>query len=127
MKEELVKLGERIRVHRRRKKWTQTELANEIGYSMNGVAKIERGESDPKYSALVKMATALGTNVESLVGDRVAYTAELSGISNEGMLRIALDVLQSTKALTDHIDETNAEIIRRGIEHLVVEQETKSD
>ena len=67
MREELVRLGERIRRQRRRKGWTQTELGQRIGYSLNGIAKIEQGNSDPKYTSLVKIADALGVDMLALI------------------------------------------------------------
>lgn len=38
-----------------------------MGYSMNGIAKIERGESDPKFSVLSKAAEVLGMSLSELV------------------------------------------------------------
>ena len=68
IKEVLLKVGDRIREGRRKKDLTQTELGIEIGYSMNGIAKIERGESDPKLSSLLKIASALNLDIDYLVG-----------------------------------------------------------
>lgn len=85
MREALVQLGERIRVHRRRKKWTQTELAKEIGYSMNGIAKIERGESDPKFSALTKIADALEVELVELLAGNKEYIFSVSSTNPDEM------------------------------------------
>ena len=70
-KEELMQIGERIRAYRRRRKLNQTELGKLIGYSMNGIAKIEQGNSDPKFSSLLKIADALGVSIKSLVTNEV--------------------------------------------------------
>ena len=101
---ELMRVGERIRAYRRRKKLNQTELGKLIGYSMNGIAKIEQGNSDPKFSSLLKIAKALDTNIENLVGD----------MANEGAFQAALEIRDEIRALSDRIDLTNIEIIRRG-------------
>ena len=66
-KETLTAIGERIRNGRRGKKLSQTELGQLVGYSMNGIAKIERGESDPKFSVLNKVAEVLGMSLSELV------------------------------------------------------------
>ncbi len=72
----LISLGERIRNKRRRSGLTQTELAARIGYSSNGLAKIERGESDPKFSALVRISTALGITIRWLVAPQTDSEAQ---------------------------------------------------
>ena len=66
-KEFLAVIGERIRAARRNKNLTQTELGQLVGYSMNGIAKIERGESDPKFSVLNKVAEVLGMSLSEMV------------------------------------------------------------
>ena len=73
-KEAIMKLGERIRMLRRQQGLSQTELGKAIGYSLNGLAKIERGESDPKFSALVKIASALDVHTTSLFSDQPGIT-----------------------------------------------------
>ena len=67
-KEALAMIGERIRNARRRAKLTQTELGRLVGYSINGIAKIERGESDPKFSTVLKIAEVLEVPIVALVG-----------------------------------------------------------
>lgn len=127
IKEELMLVGERIRVFRRRRKLTQTELGKQIGYSMNGIAKIEQGNSDPKFSSLLKIAGALGVDVENLVGDRLtsARESDLSQLTDQGLLEFGVGVLAGIRELSQHIDASNAEIIRRGIERPVVEDQAK--
>ena len=68
VKDMMTKIGDRMRAARREKGFSQTELGREIGYSMNGLAKIERGESDPALSAIMKIADALGVKLEYLLG-----------------------------------------------------------
>lgn len=66
-KEMLIMIGERIMVTRKRAKLSQTELGRLVGYSINGIAKIERGESDPKFSTVMKIAEALKVPLLTLV------------------------------------------------------------
>ena len=66
-RESLIVIGERVRNARRGKKLTQVQLGRLVGYSMNGIAKIERGESDPKFSVLNKLAEVLGTSLSEMV------------------------------------------------------------
>ena len=62
-----IRIGERIGIVRRRQKISQTELGRRVGYSLNGIAKIERGESDPKLSVLLRIAQALDTDCDFIL------------------------------------------------------------
>lgn len=68
IKEMMVKMGDRMREARRKKGFNQTELAREIGYSLQGLAKIERGESDPALSTIMKIADALDVDLDYMLG-----------------------------------------------------------
>lgn len=123
IQEELMQVGERIRVYRRRRKLTQSELGKQIGYSMNGIAKIEQGNSDPKFSSLFKIAGALGVSVENLVGDRLisAHQSDPAQLTDVGLVEMALGVLEEAKTIFNDTDAIHAEIIRRGLEQRVLE------
>ena len=69
-KERLGMIGERIRNARKRAKLSQTELGRRVGYSMNGIGKIERGESDPKFSVLLNIADVLDIQIEGIVREK---------------------------------------------------------
>ena len=83
-------IGERIRNERKRAKLSQTELGKLVGYSMNGIAKIERGESDPKFSVISKLADRLGVSIQALVrspaskGDEVVVDAFRDFLASHG-------------------------------------------
>ena len=62
-----VMVGERIRNARKRAKLNQREMALSVGLSPNGLAKIERGESDPKLTTLFRIANSLFIEVADLV------------------------------------------------------------
>ena len=67
VRERMKLIGERVRAARREAGLSQTELGKRVGYSLNGIAKIERGETDPKFSSLVKIADALNLSIVDLV------------------------------------------------------------
>ena len=81
LKQIMLEVGNRIREARKKKDLTQTELGMEIGYSMNGIAKIERGESDPKLSSLLKIAAALDLDIDYVVGsDKSEFIKALQSV-----------------------------------------------
>ena len=52
-------LGRRIRALRNAKGWTQEELGGESGISYKFIGEIERGQQNPSFETLVKIAAAL--------------------------------------------------------------------
>jgi UDP-N-acetylglucosamine 1-carboxyvinyltransferase len=59
-------VGERIRVARLHKGWTQVELAVKAGLSSNYVARLERGELGASLFVAMRIAEALGTTLDVL-------------------------------------------------------------
>lgn len=68
-----MKIHEKIRTLRKEKHWTQGEMAEKLGMSILGYAKVERGETDYQLgmenylSKIAKIADALGVDVENLI------------------------------------------------------------
>lgn len=67
--EALVQLGERIRDERRRRGYTQAELAESLNLSVAYVSLIERGGRNPPYTTVVDIARALGVPTAKMVPD----------------------------------------------------------
>jgi transcriptional regulator with XRE-family HTH domain len=63
-----MQIYEKLRVLRLCKGWSQDEMAEKIGYSLNGYAKIERGETELKVDKLEKIAEIVGINLQQLLG-----------------------------------------------------------
>lgn len=62
-------IGERIKLKREEKDWTQRDLASKMKYSNHStVGKIERGKVDIPQSRIVQFAEVLGTSVAYLMG-----------------------------------------------------------
>lgn len=58
---------ETIRELREQHHWTQEQMAEKLGITRNGYAKIERGESIPNLERLDKIADILGIKVIELL------------------------------------------------------------
>ena len=61
-----MQIHEKLRVMRLCKGWSQEEMAERLGYSANGYAKIERGETDIKVDRLGKIAEAIGVDLSTV-------------------------------------------------------------
>lgn len=61
-------LGQNIRLMRKAKNWTQTELACRIGLSCSFLGHIERGSRILSLETLVALADALDSSPDRLLG-----------------------------------------------------------
>lgn len=61
-----VLLGRRIRDIRKAKGWTQEELGSKADVSYKFVGEIERGQQNPSFDTLAKIADALGVELIDL-------------------------------------------------------------
>lgn len=69
-------LGDRIRIARTKLKMTQQQLADTIDMSANYLGKVERADRILSLETLIKIANALGTNVDYLLSDSVNVNKE---------------------------------------------------
>ncbi len=63
----LKNVAQNIRFLRESKKITREDLADQLGITVSGLGRIERGETDIPLSRLNQIAKALKTNVSSLI------------------------------------------------------------
>jgi transcriptional regulator with XRE-family HTH domain len=56
-------------VLRRRKGWTQRDLAREAGVTQTTIVRIEQGTHEPNISTIRKIAEALGVTPAELLDD----------------------------------------------------------
>lgn len=61
-------LGENLAFFRRKKKYTQKELAEKIGVTPSFISHIENGISSPSDETLIKISNELGISLDSLRG-----------------------------------------------------------
>lgn len=63
-----MQVHEKLKIMRLFKDLTQEEMAEKLGYSLNGYTKIERGETDVTIGKLEKIAEAIGIDLQKLLG-----------------------------------------------------------
>lgn len=71
-----MKSHEKIRKIREEKKWSQEELANKLGLSTNGYAKIERRETRLTLSRLFQLAEIFKLDIFELIQGDIQYMGE---------------------------------------------------
>lgn len=65
----LVKLGQRIRSHRRKKGWTQIDMAVNLDMNRGHISDIELGKREVGVITLQVIARGLSTTMETLLRD----------------------------------------------------------
>lgn len=82
-------IGNAIRFYRTQRGLSQQTLSSEVGISISYLSLLERGQRDPRFTTLVKIASAMGVPVFLLV-----YIAEkpdqLGAELNEKISYVAL-------------------------------------
>ncbi len=63
----VVKIGKNLRRLRERRLLTQAQLGKAAGVHRDQVSRIERGEVEPRFSTIHKLAEALGVDPAELV------------------------------------------------------------
>ena len=64
----LVNFGQRIKMLRENKRWTQKRLGKAIGTSQWGIYKYEKGAVEPGVYVAYKLAQELGCTADELLG-----------------------------------------------------------
>ena len=73
----MIDLYKNIKKYRLENGWTQTELANKVGYSDKSmISKIEKGEVDLSQSQIWKFADVFGISAPVLFGNEIANEAD---------------------------------------------------
>lgn len=70
-------VGEAIKAHRKRKEWTQKQLAEKASVCQGTVSMIERGDRTPSLKVLKKLAFTLGIPLSLLVDCRNSFLSDL--------------------------------------------------
>ena len=67
MKEDVLKLfGVRVRHLRKKKNWSQEELADRTGFHRTYIGMVERGERNVSLKNIAKFAEAFGLSIKEL-------------------------------------------------------------
>lgn len=62
-------LAKKVKALRKKKGWSQQQLAQEAGLSFNAITKIEQGKAKhPTLKTLIKLSDVFGVSIDKLVG-----------------------------------------------------------
>jgi len=100
-----MKVHEKIRFMRQSKNWSQDEMAEKLGMSVNGYAKIEQGKTDNHFSKLEQIADVFDMDVVELLTFGEKNVFFLIGDNSIGNSSISMSVIGSSKELAFEIQK----------------------
>jgi transcriptional regulator with XRE-family HTH domain len=106
-------IGARIRAARQCAGLSQPQLARKLGKGQPEISKWERGVNAPARDSMLKIARALGTTMDELMG------SDLIGSGNRGTTAASQEVADVSPAATDtetrvrELEEENARLQAR--------------
>ncbi len=121
-----MQIHDKLRIMRQCKDWTQEDLAEKLGWTVNTYAKIERGEADIKLDKLKKLAEVFGVDTQELVNTNektVFNYAENCSQNNQLQCHIILTEtqcaheLEKAQLLLQERDKENVQL-KKHIENL---------
>ena len=99
------KIGQRVKVARKKLGWKQDELAHRVEITTSHMSHIETGQTKVALSTIVKIANTLSVSVDELLCDSLEHAypvfnkqiAEAVADCNATELQAVLDVINTTK------------------------------
>lgn len=93
----MVNFGERLRLLRQSKKWTQQDLASRLGLTKSVISAYETSLRYPSYDILIRIAVIFKVSTDYLLGVEKEPALNTSGLSpeNEQLVQQLIDALRS--------------------------------
>ncbi|EKR62714.1 DNA-binding helix-turn-helix protein [Leptospira weilii str. 2006001853] len=63
-------LAKNLKIYRKKKNWSQTELAKNAGTTLTHINRLETGKSNPSIEIVQKIAAALEVSIDDLVSTK---------------------------------------------------------
>lgn len=113
----LKQIAENIKILRKSKNWSQTELAEKIGVHLTHISRIENGKYNPSVDDLVKLSEVFEISVDDI----------LNKISNK---KQTLEAVQNTPLyqkikLIEQLDEKDQTTILNVIDSIITKNKFK--
>lgn len=117
-------VGDKIKAYRKRRKWTQEDLAERLGVKGNTISSYENGKIEIPYSKLEKIAIIFEVKTNDLLPvdekqDNISeYMQEAKSKLNEDQLNLFEQLLKKSLTLTDSERENFFKNVRFMIQFL---------
>ncbi len=94
-----IKTGKFIAEERKAKKYTQRELADQLGISDKTISKWERGNGFPEVSLLLPLCNELGITVNELLSGERLQEVDYKKKAEENMVNLVKEAQESKKKI----------------------------
>ena len=101
-----MQLNEKISFFRNLKGFSQEEMAEKMGMSLNGYAKIERGETDVQVSRLERICTVLGVNLQDLFAfnEQMIFNSSFDNSNQTNYIEAAKGLINDLKTCQKEVE-----------------------
>lgn len=120
-KEELLKfVGNKIKDFRKKKKLSQTDLANLIGVTNSSVSEYERGHVNIDADMLFKIADVLNVKVDDFFPDRKMESSPIDLINEFKRINLDTEHLLKFKEMFDKTNSMSEEEKKKYLDDLML-------
>lgn len=105
------------------KGWSQEKLAEELGYSLNAYARIERGETDITLKKLENILEKMGTDLQQLLGLNEGNVFNLAENYNSTTNLAQYNILLTETQCAHELEKTRLLLQEREKENLFLKEE----
>lgn len=95
--------GQKITFNRKKKNWTQTDLANAVGTIRDLIGKYERDDIKPSIDVAAKIADALDCSLDYLVRDIVGIAGADETIIPEQFIPLLAEIGKLSQTDVIHV------------------------
>jgi len=95
--------GQKITLNRKKKNWTQSELAHAVGTIRDLIGKYERDDIKPSIDVAAKIADALDCSLDYLVRDAVEIDVVSEKSISEEFIPLLAEVRKLSQADITHV------------------------
>lgn len=107
-------VGDKIKLNRKKKHFTQSELSKECGISQMSIRRYESGERIPTIAVLQKIASALSVSIDELYDEIIVFP------------EVKLDVYGSSLVYMKSIIEENNSCLKNDLDKQLLDEINKS-
>jgi len=118
-----MQIHERLKIMRNLKGWSQEKLAEELGYSLNAYARIERGETDITLKKLENILEKMGTDLQQLLGLNEGNVFNLAENYNSTTNLAQYNILLTETQCAHELEKTRLLLQEREKENLFLKEE----
>lgn len=79
----MILLGKQIKKLRKKNKYTQTELAKQVGVTKSTIAAYENDSRQPSYEVLIKLADIFRVSIDYILLNRSENILDAQGLTDE--------------------------------------------